>query len=316
LEGPPVIILGQLAALGTAFCFSFTSVFFSFSGRLVGSSVVNRSRLLFAIFFLAMTHLILEGTIFPFGTDPYRWGWLALSAVIGLVLGDSFLFQAFVLVGPRLSMLMMSSVPLISAFLAWIFLGESIGNTEMFGILLAVSGIAWVVSERKSSGIAWVVSERKSAGPVVRNKKYLLGLSFALLGALGQAANLVAAKIALDDDYPAISATLIRILVAALILWLVATFQGQFRHTIRQWRNREAFRAIIGGTIVGPFLGIWLSLIAIQLAPVGLAATLMALPPIILIPISRILYGERVSKRGIMGTIVAFAGVAIIFLPF
>ncbi len=299
-----MIILGQLAALGTAFCFSFTAVFFSFSGRLVGSSVVNRSRLLFAIFFLTMTHLILEGTIFPFGTDPYRWGWLVLSAVIGLVLGDSFLFQAFVLVGPRLSMLMMSSVPLISAFLAWIFLGESIGNTEMFGILLAVSGIAWVVSERKS------------AGPEVRNKKYLLGLSFALLGALGQAANLVAAKFALEDNYPAISATVIRILVAALILWLVATFQGQFRHTIRQWRNREAFRAIIGGTIVGPFLGIWLSLIAIQLAPVGLAATLMALPPIILIPISRILYGERVSKRGIMGTIVAFAGVAIIFLPF
>jgi drug/metabolite transporter (DMT)-like permease len=299
-----VIILGQLAALGTAFCFSFTAVFFSFSGRLVGSSVVNRSRLFFAVFFLSMTHLLLEGSLFPFGTDPYRWGWLVLSAVIGLVLGDSFLFQAYVLVGPRLSMLMMSTTPIMSVFMAWIFLGETVGFIELLGIMLTVLGIAWVVTERKR------------VRPEVQNKKYLLGLTFALLGAFGQAANLIAAKFALEDNFPAISATVIRILVSALILWLVAALQGQFRHTIQQWSNRNAFKAIIGGTIVGPFLGIWLSLVAIQLAPVGLAATLMALPPIILIPIDRILYGERVSNRGIVGTVIAITGVALIFLPF
>jgi drug/metabolite transporter (DMT)-like permease len=298
-----VIILGQLAALGTAFCWSFTAIFFSYSGRLVGSAVVNRSRLLFAFFFVGITHFFLQGTIFPTGVEPYRWGWLALSAILGLVLGDTFLFQAFVLVGPRLSTLMMATVPILSTFMAWIFLKETVSASEMAGIALIVTGIAWVVTERRSGEI------------VVQEKKYIRGLAFAFLGAVGQAANLIAAKYALGDDFPAISASAIRILVAMVILWAAAAFQGQFRHTIRQWQNRDAFKAIIRGTIAGPFIGIWLSLVAVQLAPVGLAATLMALPPIILIPIERVLYGTRVSNRGIIGTVIAVSGVALIFLP-
>jgi drug/metabolite transporter (DMT)-like permease len=298
-----VIILGQLAALGTAFCWSFTAIFFSYSGRIVGSSVVNRSRLLFALFFITATHFFLQGTVFPVGTEPYRWGWLAVSSVLGLVIGDTFLFQAFVLVGARLSTLMMASVPLITTFLAWIFLGERMSTVELAGIALTVTGIAWVVTERQKDESQ------------VMEKKYVLGLAFALIGALGQATNLITAKFALGDNYPAVSALAIRTVIAVVILWMAAAFQGQFRHTIHQWKNRNAFSAIIGGTIVGPFLGIWLSLIAVQLAPVGLAATLMALPPIILIPIGRVLYGERVSKRGIVGTVVAICGVAIIFLP-
>ena len=298
-----MIILGQLAALGTAFCWSLTAIFFSYSGRLVGSAVVNRSRLLFALFFVGITHFFLQGTIFPTGVEPYRWGWLALSAILGLVLGDTFLFQAFVLVGPRLSTLMMATVPILSTFMAWIFLKETVSASEIVGIALTVAGIAWVVTERRSGEV------------VVQEKKYVRGLAFAFLGAVGQAANLIAAKYALGDDFPTISASAIRILVAMVILWAAAAFQGQFRHTIRQWQNRDAFKAIIGGTIAGPFIGIWLSLAAVQLAPVGLAATLMALPPIILIPIERVLYGTRVSKRGIIGTVIAVSGVALIFLP-
>lgn len=296
-------ILGQLAALGTAACWSLTAIFFSYSGRLVGSGVVNRSRLVFAMIFISLTHLIMVGTIFPFQTEPYRWVWLALSSVLGLVLGDTFLFRAYVLVGPRLSMLMMSTVPILSALMAWLILGESVTNLELAGILVTVSGIAWVVTERRSGQVS------------VENKRYGMGLFFAFLGALGQSSNLIAAKFGLVGDYPAISATAIRLFVALIILWLVAAFRGQLAFTIRQWRNPLAFRAIIAGTVVGPFLGIWLSLIAIQLAPVGVAATLMALPPVILIPLEFLAYGARVSQRGILGTVVAFLGVAIIFFP-
>jgi drug/metabolite transporter (DMT)-like permease len=97
-------------------------------------------------------------------------------------------------------------------------------------------------------------------------------------------------------------------------MWSLAGFRAEIRPTINQWRNKTAFKAILGGTFVGPFLRIWMSLIAVQLTRVGIASTLMALPPILLIPIGYLLYKERVSKRGIIGTVVAFAGVAIIFL--
>jgi drug/metabolite transporter (DMT)-like permease len=297
-----MLFLGELAALATAVCWSFTAIFFSFSGRLVGSQVVNRSRLIFALGFITLTHLLLEGTLLPLSAEPFRWGWLALSSILGLVLGDSFLFRAYATIGPRYSMLMMSAVPIISTVMAWIFLGERVGPLEMIGILVTVGGIGWVVTEKQPGRT------------VVENKQYSWGLFFGFLGAVGQASNLIAAKFGLVNDYSTISATWIRIFVAILILWGLAGLRGEVRPTIAQWRNKTAFRAIIGGTFVGPFLGIWMSLVAVQLTRVGIASTLMALPPVLLIPIGYVLYKERVSKRGVIGTIVAFAGVALILL--
>jgi drug/metabolite transporter (DMT)-like permease len=298
-----VPFIGELAALATAVCWSLTAIFFSFSGRQVGSDVVNRTRLLFALLFITLTHLILEKSLFPFGTEPFRWGWLALSSILGLVLGDTFLFRAYVLVGPRLSMLMMASVPILSTFMAWLFLAETVSHLELAGILIAVAGIAWVVTEGQKGQV------------VVENKQYSAGLFFGFLGALGQAANLITAKFGLVDGFPTISAAQIRIVVAVAILWAVAALRGQVGHTLRQWRNRKAFPAILAGTAVGPFLGIWLSLVAVQLTRVGIASTLMAMPPVILIPLGYLIYGERVSRRGVIGTLAAFAGVALIFIP-
>jgi drug/metabolite transporter (DMT)-like permease len=297
-----MLFLGEIAALATAVCWSFTAIFFSFSGRLVGSQVVNRSRLVFALGFISLTHLLLQGSLLPLSAEPFRWGWLALSSVLGLVLGDSFLFRAYATIGSRYSMLMMSSVPIVSTILAWIFLGETVGTFEMVGILVTVAGVGWVVTEKQPGRTA------------VENKQYSRGLFFGFLGAVGQASNLIAAKFGLVNDYPTISATWIRIFVAVLIMWGLASVRGEIRPTIAQWRNKTAFRAIIGGTFVGPFLGIWMSLVAVQLTRVGIASTLLALPPVLLIPISYVLFKERVSKRGIVGTILAFAGVAIIFL--
>jgi drug/metabolite transporter (DMT)-like permease len=265
--------------------------------------VVNRSRLLFAMLFISISHLVLIGTVFPFQAEPYRWGWLALSSILGLVLGDTFLFRAYVLVGPRLSMLMMATVPILSTIMASVFLGERVASIELVGIVVTVCGIGWVVTERSTDQV------------LVEQKQYKSGLFFAFLGALGQAANLIAAKFALDGDFPSISATAIRILVALIILWLLTAFRGQLGETLDKWRNRSAFRSMVAGSVVGPFLGIWLSLQAVQLAPVGIAATLMALPPVILIPLGYLLYGERVGRRGVVGTLIAFSGVALIFLP-
>ena len=127
------LFFGELAALTTALCWSFTSIFFTLSGRQVGSVVVNRVRLLVATIFLVLAHWLLAIPL-PLRADPERWLWLGLSGVIGLVLGDAFLFQSYVWVGPRLGMLMMSSVPVISTLLAWIFLAETLVVSQVTGI--------------------------------------------------------------------------------------------------------------------------------------------------------------------------------------
>lgn len=297
------MIPGELAALVTALMWSLTAIFFSYSGRRVGAQVVNRSRLLFAFLFLTIAHLILEGTLFPWDAEPYRWFWFTISSVLGLVLGDTFLFRAYVLIGPRLSMLLMSTVPIYSVLFGWILFGEQISGLEMAGILLAVSGIAWVVTEKRG-GLT-----------LVENKDYRRGILFGLAGALGQVANLVTARYGMVGGYSTLSATIMRIAVAILVLWGLALLQRQVVFTVRQWQDRLALRAIVAGAFVGPFLGIWFSLIAVQNARLGIASTLMALPPILLIPLEYIAYGQRVSRRAIVGTAVAISGVALILLP-
>ena len=274
---------------------------FSASGRRIGSDSVNRSRLLFALVFVSLAHFFLEGNFFPQQVALFRWGWLALSSVLGLVLGDAFLFEAYVLLGPRLAMLMMALVPIMTTAAGWLLFGETVSGMEGLGILLTVAGIGWVVTE-----------PRQAAANI--NRQYGRGILFGLGGSLGQAANVLTAKYALVDNFPAISASLIRILVAVVALWALALLQKRVRRIVSHWRDREALRLIIAGTIAGPFLGIWFSLIAIQNARVGIASTLMALPPVILIPLTYIVYKEGVSRRGWLGTLLAIGGVALIFL--
>jgi drug/metabolite transporter (DMT)-like permease len=196
---------------------------------------------------------------------------------------------------------MMATVPIFSLLFGWLLFGETIRALELAGVLLAVGGMAWVITEKRH-GLT-----------VVENKRYWRGLAFGLGGALGQVANLVTAKYGLVDGFPTISATLIRIFVAALVLWGIAALRGQVITTVRLWRDRRAFPAMIAGSFSGPFLGIWLSMTAVQLSRLGIASTLMALPPVLLIPVEYIIYRRPVSPRGILGTMIAFAGVALIF---
>lgn len=293
---------GELAALATAVCWSFTAIFFSFSGRRVGSDVVNRSRLVLAFVYLLVTHRILEGVFFPTGVEPFRWGWLAVSSLFGLVLGDAFLFRAYVMIGPRLSMLMMATVPIISTLFGWMLFDEVVASLEMAGVILAVGGIAWVVTEGQNDSL------------LVDRSAYRKGLLYGFLGALGQVANLVTARYALADDFSAISATIIRILVAIVVLWGLAGIRGQIGNTLRQWKDRAALRALVAGATVGPFLGIWFSLIAVQNARLGIASTLMALPPVLLIPLEYLLYRRHISRRSLTGTVLAMVGVTLLFV--
>lgn len=94
--------LGEIAALATAFFFALTALIFTSTGRSVGSQVTNRMRLLFALFYLIVLNLILFRQPLPFSAGSSRWLWLSLSGIIGLSLGDAFLFQSLVSVGTRL----------------------------------------------------------------------------------------------------------------------------------------------------------------------------------------------------------------------
>jgi len=302
--------MGEIAALATSFCWSLNSIQFTFAGKRVGSRVVNRVRLAAAVVFLSLAHLVLYGRPLPLQAEAYRWGWLGLSGVIGLILGDGSLFHAFLLIGPRKSMVLMTLVPVISTVAAWLLLGETLLPVEMLAILITVGGIAWVVSERQPDRPAAVGDEDEEK----RTRDRVLGVLLGLAGASGQALGLVAAKRGLAGDFPALSATVMRMVVAATVIWLMAVIRGEVGPTRQALRDRQARFWLLGGAFIGPFIGVWLSLVAVRTAPVGIASTLMALSPIMLIPFDHWIFDETITTRSVVGTVVALAGAAVIFL--
>lgn len=300
--------LGELAALGTSLCFSFSSLLFTFGGREVGAFLTNRARLFFALIFVIVLHFLSFGVFFPVSAAPERWFWLALSGGVGFAFGDACLFQAFVRVGPRLSSLIMSFAPALSVLLAWIVLGEALKAQDLLIIAVIIGGIAWVVSERPKRA-ADVQAEHRDT------RQHLIGLLWAFGGAAGQAVGVIFTKIGLGNDVPALSGTLIRLVSAFVIVWALSFVRGNFVSSLTTLREHpRATRAIVLGAFIGPVVGVWLTLVAVQRAPVGIASTLSSLTPIFLLPVSYVLLRERFSRRAIAGTLIVIAATALLFL--
>lgn len=279
-----------------------SAVGFSNATREFGSQVTNRLRVVLALAALVVINAILYGKPVPFDAGLERWGWLALSGVVGLALGDAFLFSAYRYIGPRLGLLLLSLAPVFGAFTAWAFFGETLSLVQILGIAITLGGISWVVLVRDENGTQ-------------NRRDWRKGVLFGILAALGQALGLVLSKQAMGNGFSPFAATLIRMIAAVASLWILAAFQGQAVKTVRTViDNPRGLRWAVFGAFFGPVFGVSASLLAVQHTAVGVASTLMALPPIIMLPISYFFYKEKLNWQSILGTLVAIGGVALLFI--
>jgi len=247
-------------------------------------------------------HWVVMGSLIPVGATPEQWLWLGLSGIIGLALGDAFLFQAYVHIGARLTTVIMALDPVFSALIAWIWLGEKLTPVEIIGILITVFGVGWVVME-----------QRNGQGSHTR-KDLILGILCGIGAVLGQAIGFVLSKKGLANNFSPLSGVLMRIVVATSVMWILALFSGKMKETVKGFTEPSVRNNILAGSVLGPCLGVWLSMVAVQLIPVGIASTIMATRPILMLPLSKIIYKEDISMRAIIGTVIALIGVSVIFL--
>jgi drug/metabolite transporter (DMT)-like permease len=103
-------------------------------------------------------------------------------------------------------------------------------------------------------------------------------------------------------------------MLAAVFIWTCALFAGKLPSLQRAVNEKEGRKYTAAGAVVGPFLGMTLSMLALADTQTGIAQTLMSLMPVFIIPVIWIIYGERTSWRGIIGALIAVAGVAILFI--
>ena len=294
--------IGELAGLLTSIAWSGTSVLFTKATQQVGSIIVNRMRVILALVFLLLLNWAFYGYLLPFNAGVDRWIWFALSGAVGYALGDLFLFQSFICIGTQRSMLMMSLAPLMSAGLAWMFFGEILTGMQLLGVLVTLAGVAWVILRRRSD-----------AG--LQYGSRVQGVLFGLGAATGQAVGYVLSKQGLRDGFPPLAGNSIRMLAAAILLWVLASFQGKAKETLNSMRARPRVLGwLIMAAFTGPVLGATLSLFALQHTQVGVASTLIALPPVFLLPVSWLVFKEKFDWGAVLGTLVTIGGVALLFL--
>lgn len=297
--------LGEIAALLTAACWTVTAMAFESAGKRVGALSLNLIRLVIGLVFLAVFNAIFNDGFLPSATS-YQWFWLVLSGVVGFVLGDLFLFRAFILIGARISMLIMALVPPIAALIGWITLGEVLSGMEFLGMGITLSGIVMVISTKLDLKNG-AFSLKRKMGPLV------LGILLALGGAIGQAAGLVLSKKGMQS-MNAFEATQIRIMAGVVGFTLVITLFKRWGHLLGALKDFKAMKFMTLGSFTGPFLGVSFSLLAVQHTDTGIAATLMALTPVMIIPAAILLNKERIKIIEIIGAIISIGGVALFFL--
>ena len=289
---------GQLAALATAVCWTFGALCFEYSSKKIGSLSLNVIKMYLAFALFTVFAWIFRGSPFPTDASGFAWLWLSLSGIIGFVLGDLFLFKAFATIGARTSMLIMALVPPITALMGFFLLSETLALRHCLGMAITLSGVATVILTSKSG--------------TKQLKHPVRGLVYAFIGMAGQAVGLVLSKYGMGE-YNAFSATQIRIF-AGLIGFTLLMFHlkgwGQLKSA---FKDIPAMRYTAIGSVLGPFLGVYLSLLAVQNTSTGIASTIMMIVPVLIIPFSILLFNEKVNLREIVGAIVAVTGTAIMF---
>jgi len=307
--------LGEIISLAVAISWTVTALFADKASHRLGSMTANVFRLVLASFFLAVILWIGIGHPYPLYADAKAWGWLAASALVGYVFGDYCLFNCYLSIGARFGQLFMTLAPPMAAIAGWAILGETLTWKSALAMAVTLSGIAISILA-------------KGEGKHIRLTLPLKGILLGLGAGAGQGVGLVLSKLGMEhyaDIVPAdapssmqallpFASTMIRAIVGGAGFLLLMALQKKTHELKAAAHDRKGLGYALIMTLFGPVLGVSLSLMAVRYTSAGIASTLMALTPVlILIPYATV-YHQRIKLRELLGVAVSMCGVALFFL--
>ena len=306
--------LGELISIGVAFSWTATALLSEFGSKRLGNLTLNVLRMALALVFSLVLFGIVTGNPLPAGASTEACGWMLLSGLVGYVIGDFCLFQCYIIIGSRYGQLFMTLAPLAAALMAWISLGQQMTQMSIVAMLVTLSGIGISVLGR---GEHHKVSLRLP----------LNGVLFAIGAALCQGIGLVLSKIGMDH-YEAsalaeagtpewlvpFSANFYRCVAGIIGFLLLHYFHDGMAPLKEAMHDRKGLTVATATTIFGPFVGVGFSLMAVQYTAAGIASTLMAMTPIIILLPSYYLFHEKITRRAVIGAVISVVGVSLFFL--
>lgn len=280
----------------------------------MGSLPLNLIRMVLSLAMLSIMLWLTTGSPYPCFASRSAWGWLALSGAVGYVFGDFCLFNAYIVFGSKFGQLFMTLAPPIAGITGWMMLGESLSAGAWFAMLVTLTGIGFSILVR--------------SGNTLKLKLPLKGVLYGVGAGLGQGVGLVLSKIGLNHYAASIPAdapqritemmpfagTYIRAVAGLVGFFLLLAFRKSLRQVGEALHDRKGMAFATLTTFFGPFIGVSLSLMAVRYTHAGIASTLMALTPVLIIVPYAVINHQKVSLKEVVGTLITITGVALFFL--
>jgi drug/metabolite transporter (DMT)-like permease len=297
-----------------AVSWTVTALFAEVGSKRLGSLQMNVIRMILSLVMLGATLWWFTGSPYPLYADGKTWLWLSMSGFVGYLLGDYCLFNSYIWIGSRFGQLFMTLAPPTAALFGWILLGETLAWNALLGMLVTLTGI----------GISVL---NKGESQKLSLKLPLKGVLFGIGAGVGQGIGLVLSKVGMNfyegaipvgeelvTDLVPFASTFIRAVTGAIGFLCVMGFQRQFHTLATSMRDRKGMNAALWATITGPFIGVSLSLMAVQYTEAGIASTLMALTPVLIIWPAHLFFGQQVTFKEVIGACISVIGVSLFFI--
>lgn len=301
---------GELIAILTTLCWSLGIFPFTEAAKRIGAGPLNQYRLLLAWIIISVILFFFNNLniIQLFATpQPYHYIFLGLSGIIGFSIGDYCSFTSFKLLGPKLGSLYTTFAPGAALIIGYVALNETINFIGIIGILTTIGGVIWLTFSKKDAYEASKIGYK-------RDRK---GIIYGIIGALCQGTGLVLSKYGMDyysEKLPTMHAVWIRLLFAFIAAFVVSILLGKLKSNSKPIFTNEKNNLpfLFLGTILGPVMGVTLSLMAIQQLEVAVAQTIFALLPLFVLPISLIVYKEKITLQSVFACFIALTGVLLL----
>ena len=302
--------IGELISIGVAFSWTATALLSEFGSKRLGNLTLNVLRMGLALVFSLVLFMVVTGNLLPPGASAEAAGWMLLSGVVGYVIGDFCLFQCYIIIGSRYGQLFMTLAPLAAALMAWITLGQQMTGMSILAMFITLAGIGISVLGR---------GEHHKVGL----KLPLNGVLFAIGAAMCQGIGLVLSKIGMDhyeatanmpDWLVPFSANFYRCVAGIIGFTLLLYFRKGLDPLHEAVHDKKGLAVATATTVFGPFVGVGFSLMAVQYTAAGIASTLMAMTPIIILLPSYWLFHQKMTWRAVAGAVISVVGVSLFFL--
>ena len=291
--------LGELISIGVAFSWTATALLSEFGSKRLGNLTLNVLRMALALVFSLVLFGVVTGNPLPMGVPGDACGWMLLSGLVGYVIGDFCLFQCYIIIGSRFGQLFMTLAPLSAALMAWVTLGQQIGISVLgrgehhkLSLKLPLNGVLYAIGAAVCQGVGLVLSK--------------IGMDHYDMAAL--------ADLGIPEWLVPFSANFYRCVAGIIGFTLLLYFRDGMAPLREAMHDRKGLTVATATTIFGPFVGVGFSLMAVQYTAAGIASTLMAMTPIIILLPSYWLFHEKITWKAIVGAFISVVGVSLFFL--